>query len=505
MSSSEKIWQELLTTAILGTGRREPGRVTAGQEALERFLGELPAGPAEKYLLEASLAVGLFRQAGQLPAKVDAKGWADCQSDFQERCSPAAAARLAGMLQGSRPELIPEWLSLAGDANKRVAEELLPNLLDWGLRHLNQLDALLPVLGKRGQWLAELSPWKETIGAAAEAESLTSAAAEQAWVLEHQALQLGRLRQRDPALARRLVQSTWSEDGAEERAAFLVIFRTGLSMADEPFLEAALDERARSVRAAAANLLAGLPESRLVQRHLERAQAILHFKPGGLLRKAQIEVALPEECNDSMARDGILPKPLLTIGLGPKAEWAYQILSAIPPVTWSRAWGKQPAELLKLAADGEWKELLHRSWITAASRHADQEWIEAILELYPQRAHLLEGLAPERQMAYLCGQILQRRAQALEVVEVFKGAWSKELTRLVLPYLREYYLKNDDQAYFMHVRSNFLLLVRQMHTSLVEEAARVLLREKEPLLWESAVNELLQTLEFRQKMMEELS
>ena len=97
-----------------------------------------------------------------------------------------------------------------------------------------------------------------------------------------------------------------------------------MSLDDETFLEAALDDRRKEVRGAAADLLARLPESALRRRALERALPLLKFKSNKLRRKT-IEVTLPEACDKAMQRDGVEPKPGFR-GVGEKAWWLQQML-----------------------------------------------------------------------------------------------------------------------------------------------------------------------------------
>ncbi len=52
------------------------------------------------------------------------------------------------------------------------------------------------------------------------------------------------LRGQDPVVARELLAAGWSRENAEERAQLLAALRHGLSLADEEFLEDALDDRA---------------------------------------------------------------------------------------------------------------------------------------------------------------------------------------------------------------------------------------------------------------------
>src|SRR5262249_35766420 len=64
-------------------------------------------------------------------------------------------------------------------------------------------------------------------------------------------------RRRDDAhAARALVESSWPQEEAEARFRLLQVFQTGLSMADQPFLNTLEKDRAPRVRALAAKFLA---------------------------------------------------------------------------------------------------------------------------------------------------------------------------------------------------------------------------------------------------------
>ena len=66
----------------------------------------------------------------------------------------------------------------------------------------------------------------------------------------------------------------------EIRASLVTALHVGLSEADEPFLEACLDDRATGVRTAARHLLAELPLSHRADRMAERVRMALVVRKG---------------------------------------------------------------------------------------------------------------------------------------------------------------------------------------------------------------------------------
>lgn len=138
------------------------------------------------------------------------------------------------------------------------------------------------------------------------------------------------------------------EDAPDERAAFIATLSIGLSLTDEPFLEAALDDRRKEVRQIAAQWLTQLPPSRLCQRMIDSTIGLLSIKKQ--LLKTQLEVVLPEACDKAMVRDGLEVKP--PRGVGEKAWWLQQLLAATPLSTRTQRW--PIATLIQAAAKSEW-------------------------------------------------------------------------------------------------------------------------------------------------------
>jgi hypothetical protein len=195
---------------------------------------------------------------------------------------------------------------------------------------------------------------------------------------------LAALRRTNPEQARIQLEAVWMREGYEEQVAFLRTFEIGLSMEDEPFLEAALDRR-KKVRAAAQELLRTLPESRLCQRMKERATPLLSVKAN------RLEVTLPPTSFvKAMARDGIEQKEPGHQNLSGQTFWFKQILAATPLDFWTAQLGHSPERLVTLAiASGNWREVLLTGWTEALANQAGaSEWAEPLWNYWMgQRAH----------------------------------------------------------------------------------------------------------------------
>ncbi|GHC58875.1 DUF5691 domain-containing protein [Streptomyces cinnamoneus] len=384
-------WNDLVTTALLGTERRA---VPVGV----REPGQEPAGA----LLDAAAVRTVQRRAALLPVAARARP-EPAPEDGRPPLPAAARLRLERLLAdragaggggrrgGAAPdltELLPQWLAAANGHGFRAPEALLPALLEAARARSDLRPEALALGGPRALWLARLNPqWKyalrgDAAGGAALAASGVVAGAEGRHVWEEglfaeRVAVLAALRRRDPAAGRELLGSTWGKERAEDRLMFLDVLREQLSPADEPFLEQALSDRSRNVRSAAAELLTTLPGSALAARMAARARACVALDrttDGG----PRIVVEAPPECDGGMERDGVVAKP--PSGRGERSWWLSQLVEAAPLEIWCERLGVGgAAEAVALPVADGWQADLHAAWCRAAVRQGNAEWSRALL------------------------------------------------------------------------------------------------------------------------------
>ncbi|MFB6549244.1 DUF5691 domain-containing protein [Streptomyces sp. NPDC056405] len=379
------VWEELVTSALLGTDRRTPPGCEPG-----------PRAPAA--LLDAAAAETVRRRAGLCPARA-ARRPEPAPEDPRPRL-PAAAARRLTMLLTDRPgtagggrrgtapdlmELLPQWLATANARGYAAPPQAIPALLDAARGRTDLRPAALTFAGPRALWLARLNPdWRFALRATPgggtalpgpEATERVRGLWEEGLFAERVAL-LASLRARDPAAARELLASTWAAERAEDRLMFLDSLRTGLEPTDEPFLEQALADRSRNVRATAAELLSALPDSALAARMAARAVTCVSLDRA--LYPPAIAVEAPHECDAGMERDGVVAKP--PAGRGERSWWFGQLVEAAPLGTWpARLGGRTPEEIAALPVSDDWRSDLHAAWCRAAVRQRNGAWARALL------------------------------------------------------------------------------------------------------------------------------
>ncbi|MFB7662450.1 DUF5691 domain-containing protein [Kitasatospora sp. NPDC056138] len=487
LTTASDSWEELRTTAMLGTDRRPLPELT-GSPALTGAARSVDRTDAATALLELAALETVRRRAGAVATEADPLP-EPAVSDPRRELPEAAARRLAVLVGGRSSagmvanlgELLPQWLATAREHGYRAPAALVPALLDVARARSELRPDAVALAGPLGRWLAGRNPdWRFVTRTAVEpgngncagptgsgntagsghttdpgntagsghttdpgnttGRGSTDDPGERLWqegLFAERVTHLTRLRRSDPAAALDLLRSTWSTERAEDRLLFLDALQEGLSPHDEPFLEAALSDRSKNVRATAAELLSTLPRSALAARMAERARvAVRLVRPAAGTDCLRLAISPPAECDAAMQRDGIPPKS--PTGRGQRAWWFGEIIAAAPLDLWTSDAGLTPEELLRLpvvdaapggtepgteaggAADtgtganvadgssnyptqvGSWAEDLREGWARAAVRQHHADWARALLGPVPQpgRAGGAAG-APAKLLAVL--------------------------------------------------------------------------------------------------------
>lgn len=459
-------WEELVTAALLGTERRTPPGCPPGRQA--------PVA-----LLDAAAVETVRRRAGLRPARAATRP-EPAAADPRPSLPPAAARRLAVLLadrpgtpggsgrRGTAPdlmELLPQWLAAANAHGFAAPPQTLPALLDAARGRTDLRPAALAFAGPRALWLARLNTdWRfalrstpgggATLPGVEETERI-----QRLWqegLFAERVCLLAAIRAREPAAARELLETTWPTERAEDRLMFLDSLRTGLRAEDEPFLERALADRSRNVRATAAELLSALPDSALAARMALRAGACVALDHtdsagGGGVRRGDtrggpaLVVEAPHECDAGMERDGVVAKA--PAGRGERSWWLGQLVEATPLGSWSGRLGRRtPEEIVALPVADDWQGELHAAWCRAAVRQRDADWSRALLGTpstpeaggpgavsLAERAKLLATLDSAERAEWVAGFIATHGlSESFQLLGVCAAPWAPPLGRAVV-------------------------------------------------------------------------
>lgn len=503
-------WAEHVTAGLLGTQRRAvpelAGGAVGGEDAAAR-------------LLEQAAWLAVRRRAGRVPGK--AEPIAPAPAETVPVVPRAAANRLDRILAGEQLRVLPEWLAAVAEAGFRAPSRVLPDLLEKGRGERAIRPYIAMTTGRRGLWLALQNPdWAYL----ATEDTPAEAAAGDVWetgTRGQRVAHLGRLRESDPAAAREALAGTWAKEPAADRAAFLGTFATGLSLADEEFLEDALDDRAKDVRTVAANLLATLPGAEYERRMAERARACLRPERRTVRMRTQMWIVVepPAGHDAGMARDDI-PfhaagsfAPSATTGnpVGTRAGWLREIVARTPPETWTELFGGTPMEVVCLPIADDFARDVHLGWTRAAVRRQNAEWARALLKggvVLDEVEALADLLAvlPEGEREEAAADLLRwttGQVERLRVLARIPGPWTGGLASAVLTAMTS--ALKPTKGHDSGANGRFLAqLCRLADDRLSPGIAPLLadLAERHPESW--PLTELSETLRFRHEMLQEL-
>jgi hypothetical protein len=459
---------DLLAAALRGTSRQPES--AASHPTDELLLGVPIDSPERRLLLRAGVRA-IYSLAGRPVVSVP-EAPAACPPEREPVCSARATELLRAFLEHPRRELLEEALQLLAQAGQRLPPTLLPGALDRCERHLQPM--LVAVLGERGRWLCKFHPrWRILFAAASAEDQALAVDADRIWsegkLAERKAL-LERARRIDPSRGRQWLAEVWDKESADARHDLLATLEISLSDADVPFLESALADGSKKVRAIASLLLCRLPGSAVGQRMRSLGETILTFtapRSEGKLRSfvkslsgdnasvGKLTVTPPRQFEKAWEKDGLVEKP--PPGRGQREFWLTQILERIPPTHWEERFRATPAELIAAVAEDDHGENVLQAWSGAARGFCLEPWVFALRDVWKSR--LLEAtkpkdqdlarqqlvelfpLLPREKLEELISSLLERGATepvlSAHDWEYLPRPWSKEFSRTYLKAVRE--------------------------------------------------------------------
>ncbi|HRF59607.1 MAG TPA: DUF5691 domain-containing protein [Fimbriimonadaceae bacterium] len=261
-------------------------------------------------------------------------------------------------LEGGMEEAVLEWAARAALKNKVAPPSALVRLLPLAQKHGKRLG---PVLGARGEWLADL----------------------QGITLREPGEEERAQRALDPGAYRERLAAEWDDRDWKQRAKAIAVMRAGLTLADEPLLDHALADPRKEVRDLACDLLMFLPDSKASHEVTALATSTL------LLEKAPLHKSLTVRPPEPKALPKWLPKTTVHPSYGPKALALFDVIRFTPPARWNLS--ISPVQLLDLAEKTDYADALIEGLAESAIRFEDQSWIDTLFEFLFDRDFARDG------------------------------------------------------------------------------------------------------------------
>ncbi len=357
---------DLARVALLGTGRSGlPSNLAA--HPTDRLSSAVPSDSVETQVLIRAGIRSIWEQAGRRYETPVEPLSAD---EIDPR--PPGGVQVATILneaasdpQANDVTLMVELLRMLADHERTLPYESLPEALEAQAPALR--DALRPVLGRRGVWLAHLDPrWSWAIPATVDGDPFRG------WdegTIDERCAMLERGRAIDPAAARELLAATLRSERADHRAKLIERLAIGLSDDDESLLEELLDDRSSAVRERASALLGRLPASRLVGRAIERGAGLLAIER--IDGAERLVASPPNEATKELKRDG-LPDPFAS-GSGGRGALLVAMLAQIPPSIWCERFARTPDDLIGQVREDRFADAVLAGWCQGTLRFAERD------------------------------------------------------------------------------------------------------------------------------------
>lgn len=272
------------------------------------------------------------------------------------RAAEASEAPLSEALDKKMTPVVLEWADKAKQLRAVLPPALLTAILPLVKKHREEL---LPVIGKRGLWLAQLqgldiSPSEDEKFAAKRTE--------------------------DPAAYREWLTAEYEAMDWKERLKAVKQLQIQLSIHDEPILEVALKDRRKEVREAALELLTSQASFKVAHELALLAAPILNWK------KSFLSTSLIIEAPERSELPKWLPKSHEIDGMGPKAMALIDVVSYVPPSTLGTNGARE--KFFEHMSKSDYHRAMLEGLIVAAVRFKDQPWLDALYELLVSRTDI---------------------------------------------------------------------------------------------------------------------
>ncbi len=506
-------WKALVKICLIGTER---GQFDPPEKDKLKAFGIDMNQPKEQLILESLSFYSQIRKCGFVPVTVTEEKKVELAGlETHVVCNKKSSAHLGVILSGPYEEALPEFLNALIENNQRLPEDKLPIILDRCKNKKELWPAIKASIGERGKWLAKInSDWaylEERIDPKAWEYGL---ATERLAYFRH-------LRNTKPEEAITLLQASWDKESLQSKQALLKVLEDHLSEKDEAFLESCLDERRKEIRKIAARMLSKIYNSALNERMFERLKELIQMKKR-TLKKEKLEVRLPDKCDDGMVRDGIDPRAQWFKG-GVKASRLGQMLAIVPVAYWDNHFDLTPVETLEIFIRSDWGELLVQASIESAALHKDYTWVAALLTFWMESQDrqrwqnlnikpLFEMMSPELFNTLVIKglkkekDLLDENNPVTQMLKTSKHPWSDKLTLLVISNLVNW-MKKESSRYWngWHFRSILKKGAFAANPSMHETLSKNWPEESRIWSsWEKEIEEFLNTLQFRQTMLNDL-
>lgn len=440
-----KVWEEIVNKALLGSEKASLTPADLPAEIAKEFEVEASSEKEDTFLKISALAYQ-FRQSGALPIKATHTALPEAAPELRPYCPEKANAILNTLLEEELIALLGFWLRLCLSKEQLVHPEMIPSLLNISRRRKEFRNIIMRVVGERGKWLCSLNPdWDFSSADTALEKVWSEGGAEERREL------LRYLRNKDPEKGRKLIESSWATEGANEKLSFLEILKINISATDLSWLEG-LKEKGQKVNTAILEVLKLIPSSAVVQHYQQVLAACVSLKTGkallGIINKADIVISESFAFPDSIFKTGI-EKLSSNKNISDTKHIIAQLMMAVPPSFLADHLQRTPDEIIELIQKDKQTAFYLPAIAISSVRFKDKSWTVKILDKADKDVEgssivtLLSGLEADDRNRYALKYFEEKPAEIIQLMLANNTEWSFELAKVILKFTaREVYQYN---------------------------------------------------------------
>lgn len=364
---------ELLKAALVGTGKYPGVAIDESAPADRLTIADDSLTDESQFLLRCGRRA-VYQRAGQDVRSVPS---VEAAPDTENIAWSAAFIRtMKEVIQTEKKDLLPEVLREFQAHRLPVPVILLPDLLDLSDRKLQS--AIRTVVGTRGTWLSQFNPeWSWLTDTEPNSEE-DIPSLEEIWnegTVPQRCRALRKLREIDAATGRQWLQECFKKEKASDRKDLLEQFASGLSTADEEFLEQTLSDRSKHVKVLAGSLLSQIPTSQCANRFRERGQQLLQISSTSQ-SKLKLTCHPPEELSKDWEADGVPRKPPGQRGV--RAYLTEELVARVSLDFWQEHFHVAPVELINGILNDDFAHDVITGWTRAFVKISASNWFEPL-------------------------------------------------------------------------------------------------------------------------------
>ncbi len=437
-------WNELVQVALLGTEKSNFSPESLPQP-VQTLLAKADRQDREGFFLTAAALTYQYERSGKKRAVIDLPALTPAEQESRSE-APQEAIKLLKTLLDQLPlnaTLLSLYLQKLQEKGWIIPSAYLVRLLNVNDAQVQQF--LLPVLGKRGDWLRSFHfPWQR------DAETDWEKSWQEGKVAERKKA-LYAFREQNPTLARQRLEESWSELSARERKELLEVLLLNLSNDDEAFLRAAQQELkghkplTQEIRQLIFRLLTLLPtgdEQLFLQQNLP-TYIIREKKLLGLISTPKLVLPEGEDTFFSLPR---FAQDWGFYGQNPDSYqyqslsdyWFWEAVALTNPQIWREALKTDWAGVVKFFtienAKADRSAARYKALLLASVRFNIPE---LFVEAYQKGVSFTGATTFSLQDYQLIFQRIPFRQLYLQKNELLQGYWSAELSRHIFQELLE--------------------------------------------------------------------